>query len=68
MCMSVLVTCVPVYHVCAGALRGQERVLDFLELELWMVVGCRVGVGIRTWVLCKNNIVLFTAQPSLQPQ
>ncbi|EGW00631.1 hypothetical protein I79_008363 [Cricetulus griseus] len=31
-----------------GALRGQKRTLDILELELLMVVSCHVDAGNRT--------------------
>lgn len=54
--------------VCAWCPQSQKRVLDFLELELEVVVDCRVGVGNQTWVLCKNNIVLLNTRPSFQPQ
>lgn len=49
--------CVFCLHVCVcttgvpGALRGQNRALDPLELELEMVV----GVGNQTWVFYKSN-------------
>lgn len=60
--MHIEALCMPDTH------RGQKRVLDFLELELGVVVDCRVGVGNQTRVLCKNNIVLLNTQPSFQPQ
>lgn len=34
MCMAVLPACMFVYHVVPGACRGQEVMLDPLELEL----------------------------------
>lgn len=37
MCMSVLRTCVLVHSVHACTCGGQKRVLDLLELELWVV-------------------------------
>lgn len=43
MCMSVLLKCVSVHHVSAGAFGGQWRTLNPLNPELWMVVSYRVG-------------------------
>lgn len=42
--MDILITCMPVHHV--GSAHGVwKRVLDSLELELWTVMSCHVGVG-----------------------
>lgn len=38
-----------------GTHLGQKRRLNHLELELQMIVKCHVSVGVRTWVLWKNN-------------
>ena len=44
--------CAPcVYCVCAV----QKRVLDPLDLELWVAVNSNVDAGSQTQVLCKNN-------------
>jgi hypothetical protein len=48
-CRDVCAPCV------AGVCRGQKRVLGLLELELPMVVSCRVSAENRTWVLCKSS-------------
>lgn len=45
MCMGIFVcmyTCAPQVSI---ALRGQEKVLGPLELDLQMVVSCHVGAG-----------------------
>lgn len=34
---------------------GQKRVLDALELELWMVLSCHVGARNHTWVPWKSS-------------
>lgn len=47
--MSILPACVPAVH------RGQERVLDPLELELQMVVSQYVGAENQNCVLWKNS-------------
>lgn len=39
----------------SGADRGQERVLDLLDLELRMIVSHHVGAGSQTWVLCRRS-------------
>lgn len=44
-CSDCLCVCVP--HVCSGH-RGQERMMDPLELELQIVVGYPVDVGNQT--------------------
>lgn len=51
------------YYVSA-ALRGQERVLEPLELELQMFVGHRMSAGKWTQVIYKNN-KYSTTEPSL---
>lgn len=45
-----------------GALVGQKSASDSLKLKLVMVIGCHVGDGIQTWVLCKSNVLLTTEQ------
>lgn len=51
-CMSVLLAHVCVcYTYMPDACRGLKRVLDPLELELWIVVSHPVGVGHQTWDL-----------------
>lgn len=39
----------------AGVHRGQKKPLDFLELELQMVVSHQVGAENQTEVLCSSN-------------
>lgn len=41
--------CTPCAH------RGQKRVPDPLQLQLWMAVGYHVHAGNRTWVLWKSS-------------
>jgi hypothetical protein len=38
-------------HTWAGALGGQKRASNFLELELQEAVSCLVDAGSQTWVL-----------------
>lgn len=47
--MDVLSTHMIVYHMCA--FRDQKKALDPLELELQMLVSCRVGTGKKILVL-----------------
>lgn len=47
--MCVLLTCMYVYHMCAGAHGCQKRVLDSLELRLDTVVSRRVVMGTELW-------------------
>lgn len=54
MCMSALPACVCVHGVSAWCHRSQRRALD-LELELSLVISCRVGVWDQTWVLSKSH-------------
>lgn len=54
------------YHMSAGALGGQKRVWDPLELELQVVMSCRVGAEKQTQVLCRNSSALNHCL-SLQP-
>jgi hypothetical protein len=49
MCISVSPLSVYYIHTC------QERALDPLELELWVLVESHVVAGNRTWVLWKNT-------------
>lgn len=45
-----------VHPVCAGVRRGQERVSDLLELELFTVVlSHHIGAGNWIWLLWKNG-------------
>lgn len=62
MCLSALPTYMHVPHVCS-ACGGQKRVLDPLELQLQMIVGCYWVL--ETWpsALATN---VPTAEPSLQ--
>lgn len=58
-------------HVSAGALTGQQRAMDPLELEAQEVVSCMVRVDPRfavnqTQILFKRAAVLLTAVLSLQ--
>jgi hypothetical protein len=45
--------------MCAGACKGQKRVLNSLELELQAVKSIIVGAGNQTWVLSKSSIHLY---------
>lgn len=53
MCTSVLLVCAYYVHMylrtyimyVPGVRRGQKRVLDPLEIELWIIVNFRVGAG-----------------------
>lgn len=54
MCECLACMCLCTTHV-LNACRGQKRILDPLELELWMLVNLCVGTGIQTRVLCKSN-------------
>jgi hypothetical protein len=48
----------------AGTFRGQERMLDALELELQAGVSCHMGAGNQIWVLCKSSKPAFSSAPS----
>lgn len=52
-CMSVLLACIPVYHICALCLWSSEKASEPLELALWMVRSCHVDAGNETQVLLK---------------
>ena len=55
MYMSVLPVCILCTMCTPGACSAHKRMLDALEVELWMV-GCHHGdAGKRPWVLCKSN-------------
>lgn len=45
----VSILCVSMFcqhvYMCTGTCRDQKKVLDTLELELWMVVGYHVDTG-----------------------
>lgn len=43
-----------VYGLCAWYLKVQKRELDPLKPELGMFVGCCVGAGSQSPVLCKS--------------
>lgn len=43
------------YHMLSENHGGQKRVLDFLELELQMILSNHVDTGNKTWVLCKST-------------
>jgi len=43
MCMSVFLACISCFTCVPDALGGQERVLNLLELELYMVVSSPSG-------------------------
>lgn len=51
MFMGILPACMCIHRVCDWCWQNQSRVLDPLELELRVVVSCRVGAKNRTWVL-----------------
>ena len=54
-----------VYHLCAAAYRSQ-RLLDFLELELEVVVSCHVVAG--NWPCSSTRAVsTLLTEPWLQP-
>lgn len=40
---------------CLGLKEAKKRALDFLKLQLSVVMCCHVGPGDQTQVLCKNN-------------
>lgn len=44
-------------------MQGLEEALDAHELQLQMAVSCRVGVGIRTLVLCSSNGKILKETP-----
>lgn len=45
-----------IYHVHAGATRGQKRATDPLELELQVALGCHMDAGTQILVLCKSSM------------
>ena len=49
--MSVLLACVPIHHCVPGALGGQKKASDPLELEGQIIVSHYVGAENRTWLL-----------------
>lgn len=50
-----------------GALRGQNRTSDLLEMEVRIVVNYHVGVRIQIWVRpLEEELVLFIAEQPLQ--
>lgn len=62
MCKGVSMACMSVHHQCVvGTLDDQKRVLDLLELELWILdLELLCGYG-----LLKEQPMLFTPKPSL---
>jgi hypothetical protein len=46
--------CRYLHQVCGGALRGQKRASEPLELELQAVMSSQVGAGNRIQVTCKG--------------
>lgn len=56
MCMSIFVCMYTYVPQVSIALRGQEKVLGPLELDLQMVVSCHVGAGNWTRVLWKSAV------------
>ena len=52
--------CVCAPHVCRRLQKCQRCQIPLAE------VTSHVGPGIRTWVLCRSKLVLFTAESSLQ--
>ena len=55
--------------LCIPGTQGGQKRADSLELELQMVVSCRMGAGTQTQVLWKKEQqVLLTTEPPLQPQ
>ena len=68
------ILCIQVFclHVSMGTMRVQhpqrpEGALNPLELLLRKMMDCHLGTGSRTWVLCKKQWVLLTADLWLQP-
>lgn len=54
LCVSPTYVCVCTPCACTlGAHRSQKRLLDPLELRLWMIVNHHVGA--KNQFLCKNN-------------
>lgn len=69
LCVGVLCACMAVHHMNAVCPGGQ-KMLDYLELELWMVMRHHMGAGHRTWVFCTSKYMhhnLTTAPPLLVP-
>jgi hypothetical protein len=55
------------FRTCMLGAGGQKKVLDPLELDLEMAVSCCVDAGNHSWALQKEQSVLLTADPCLQP-
>ena len=53
-------------YMSKGVCRGQERLFDALELEVWDIVSCHAGAGNQTDPRQEQQ-VLLTTEPSLQP-
>ncbi|KAL6041276.1 hypothetical protein STEG23_022982 [Scotinomys teguina] len=53
--LSAVVVKMSVNHLHAGSIGGQKKTLNPLELELQMVVNCRVDAGHQIQVFCKNS-------------
>lgn len=57
--------CVP--HICLpGVCESQERVVDPLELELWMVVNHTVDIGNGTLSPLQGQHMFLNTEPALQ--
>lgn len=52
--MSLLPACMSGHHM-SGALGGQKKLLDLLELDLKFGVSYCMGPGNQTWVLCRSS-------------
>jgi hypothetical protein len=66
--MGVLPICVNVQYLCApGALRGQRKARESLELKLHMVVSCHMGTGNQPLSLPQEQQVLLTTELSPTP-
>lgn len=50
-----------------GAQEGQKKVPDPLDLELQSVLSCHVGAKVQSWVPLQEQLVLLTAEPTVQP-
>lgn len=53
--MSILLTCMSVYHLHALCREISEEGVTYSELELWSVVDYHMGAENHNWVLSKNK-------------
>lgn len=51
-----------------GSRGGQKRALDYLELEIQILISCYVGAGIGPRSSARAIRAILIAKPSLQPQ